>query len=63
VVAATSLEDQPRRLFAGMFEREKGANIQKGAFGQALAQRITTQGGTFTVPPYIKSALEFVTND
>ena len=56
--------DKPRALFSGMFERgSTKKNIQKGAFGQALAQVISTDGTAFTVPPYIKEALEFIATD
>jgi hypothetical protein len=45
-------------LFSGLFERgDSKKSVQKGAFGQALAQRLTTP---FIVPQYIKDALEFV---
>lgn len=57
-------KDKPRELFGGMFEREKGRmNVQKGAFGQALAQAISTGGGAFVVPSYIQAALKFITED
>lgn len=43
-------------LFCGMFERGQ-ANIQKGRFGQALAQRIA-DGDAFQVPGYILDAVK-----
>lgn len=42
-------------LFRGMFEREHG-NVQKGRFGQALAQ-VIAGGAKFVVPDYIKLAV------
>jgi putative ATP-dependent endonuclease of OLD family len=38
-----------------MFEREHG-NVQKGRFGQALAQ-VIAGGAKFVVPDYIKLAV------
>jgi putative ATP-dependent endonuclease of OLD family len=61
-VDAAVVEDRPMVLFKGMFERGDGkVKIQKGAFGQALAQSITSDGLDFDVPDYIKDALTFVT--
>lgn len=51
-----------KQLFCGMFEREQGkASVQKGAFGQALAQVLLVPDVTCQVPEYISSALKFVT--
>lgn len=43
-------------LFRGMFEREQN-NVQKGRFGQALAQ-VLVEGATCTVPDYILNAIK-----
>jgi putative ATP-dependent endonuclease of the OLD family len=44
-----------------MFERgEAKANVQKGAFGQALAQAVLGDGLPFEAPPYVAQALKFV---
>jgi putative ATP-dependent endonuclease of OLD family len=44
-----------------MFERGKGkTNVQKGAFGQALAQVLLSDEVSFVVPPYIGSALQHI---
>lgn len=45
-----------RALFRGMFERSQN-NVQKGRFGQALAQLIS-EGVDCEVPAYIRSAVE-----
>lgn len=56
--------EKARALFSGMFERgSTRKNVQKGAFGQALAQAIAPDGTAFTVPPYIKDALQFIAKD
>ncbi|WP_432415464.1 ATP-dependent nuclease [Chromohalobacter israelensis] len=47
-----------RELFRGMFERSHN-NVQKGSFGQALAQ-VIRKGIDFEVPGYIRSAFEHV---
>lgn len=44
-----------RTLFSGMFERQQN-NVQKGRFGQALAQ-VIADGHDFVVPPYLQSAI------
>ena len=54
--AGASLPDDiPKLLFIGMF-----GNVQKGAYGQALAQVISEKGTDFTVPPYIQQAIHYV---
>jgi putative ATP-dependent endonuclease of OLD family len=45
-----------RALFRGMFERDQN-NVQKGRFGQALAQ-VISDGTACTVPSYIVRAVE-----
>jgi len=63
-VEAALEEDRPKVLFKGVFERGEGkTKVQKGAFGQALAQAIAADGVDFDVPGYIKDALNFVTAD
>lgn len=57
-------EDRPRKLFSGMFERGEGkTNVQKGAFGQALAHAVAAGGDPFVVPRYVVEALKFITED
>jgi putative ATP-dependent endonuclease of OLD family len=47
-----------RALFRGMFERRQN-NVQKGSFGQALAQ-VISEGADCEVPTYILRAIEHV---
>lgn len=47
-----------RALFCGMFERSQN-NVQKGRFGQALAQ-VISEGAACEVPAYILSAIKHV---
>jgi putative ATP-dependent endonuclease of OLD family len=47
-----------RVLFSGMFERFSN-NVQKGRFGQALAQVISDEAAC-TIPPYLLRAIEHV---
>lgn len=54
--AATGDADKARVMFSGMFERTQN-NVQKGRFGQALAQ-ILADGASCTVPEYIRQAIE-----
>jgi putative ATP-dependent endonuclease of OLD family len=61
MVAQTSERDKAKKLFCGMFERPSGrSNIQKGAYGQALAQVVASSGAPFVVPPYIRSAFDYI---
>lgn len=60
-VNQAAVADKPRVLFSGMFEREKGANVQKGRYAQALAQAIAAPGTALQMPPYVQNALEFMT--
>lgn len=46
-----------KALFRGMFERRKN-NVQKGSFAQSLAQVISDGKVPFSVPTYIKAAIE-----
>jgi putative ATP-dependent endonuclease of OLD family len=63
VVGGALESDRARELFSGMFERGKGkTNVQKGAFGQALAQLLANDTVPLVVPPYIRAALKNVTN-
>lgn len=59
VDAAPDDAAKARALFCGMFEREKN-NVQKGSFGQSLAQVIAAPEVTFTVPDYIQRAIKHV---
>lgn len=45
-----------RALFSGMFERKQN-NVQKGRFGQALAQTFSEPGIACVVPEYIRDAV------
>jgi len=45
-----------KALFRGMFEREQ-ANVQKGRFGQTLAQAFADPKISCTVPQYIQDAI------
>ncbi|EIF8129000.1 ATP-dependent endonuclease [Salmonella enterica] len=55
VDAAEDDTSKARALFSGMFERPQN-NVQKGRFGQTLAQLISS-GTDFNVPDYIKKAI------
>jgi putative ATP-dependent endonuclease of OLD family len=55
VDAAANDAAKARALFSGMFERKQN-NVQKGRFGQALAQAIS-DGADFEVPGYIRGAI------
>lgn len=55
VEAADGDAAKARALFSGMFERGQN-NVQKGRFGQALAQ-IFADGATCVVPTYIRAAV------
>lgn len=49
-----------KALFCGMFERkDSSSNVQKGRFGQALAEQITKKPGC-EVPDYLKQAIQHV---
>ena len=56
VAAATDDAAKAKALFRGMFERDQ-KNVQKGHFGQALAQ-IFSDGADCTVPNYILNAIK-----
>lgn len=56
VAAATDDAAKAKALFRGMFEREQN-NVQKGRFGQALAQ-VLAEGATCKVPDYILNAIK-----
>ncbi|MFT6373134.1 MAG: putative ATP-dependent endonuclease of OLD family [Gammaproteobacteria bacterium] len=61
VDSAASNQDKAKTLFCGMFEREKGrTNVQKGRYGQVLAQSIVEHDGNFVVPDYITNAVKHV---
>jgi putative ATP-dependent endonuclease of OLD family len=48
-----------RALFSGMFERAHN-NVQKGRYGQALAQAFLAEGAECEVPNYIRDAVAHV---
>ena len=56
VNAATTDAEKARFLFSGMFERKQN-NVQKGRFGQTLAQ-VLVDGAPCVVPEYICKAIE-----
>ncbi|MBK9195380.1 MAG: hypothetical protein IPO17_10425 [Flavobacteriales bacterium] len=58
VTAEGSEADKAKTLFKGMFEREVGTNIQKGKFGQALAEILADATVEFDVPSYVTLALK-----
>ncbi len=49
-------------LFSGMFERPQN-NVQKGKFGQALAQVFSESGSQCVIPDYILNAIEHARQD
>ena len=55
VEAAQGDAAKARALFSGMFERPQN-NVQKGRFGQALAQ-VIANGAACVVPEYIREAI------
>ncbi|MGR3271768.1 DUF2813 domain-containing protein [Thalassococcus profundi] len=60
IEVASKADDRDRAmaLFSGMFERSKGkANIQKGAFAQALAAQIENNCLEIEIPKYISDAV------
>jgi len=58
---AVSNKDKAKTLFCGMFERGEGkTNVQKGRYGQVLAQSIVEHSGNFVVPDYITNAVKHV---
>lgn len=60
-VDAAKAADKPQILFCGMFDRGTSGNVKKGEFAQSLAEYLAAPAVTFTVPPYIQSALDYVT--
>jgi putative ATP-dependent endonuclease of OLD family len=57
--AAAGDAAKAKALFCGMFERKNG-NVQKGRFGQALAQALLEDEVECEVPAYIRAAIEHV---
>lgn len=55
VEAAEGDASKARALFSGMFERQQN-NVQKGRFGQALAQ-VIADGTACVVPDYIRDSI------
>ncbi len=61
VAVAPTNKDKAKALFCGMFERGKGKiNVQKGHYGQVLAQAIDEEDSDFKVPDYIAKAVKHV---
>lgn len=56
VVAADGEAAKAKALFTGMFERPQN-NVQKGRFGQALAQVLANPETPCAVPDYIRDAM------
>lgn len=56
VDAAVGDAAKARALFSGMFERKQN-NVQKGKFGQTLAQVLMEPGTKCVVPQYIREAI------
>lgn len=56
VTAAAGDAAKAKALFKGMFERDQN-NVQKGRFGQALAQ-VLAEGASCKVPDYILNAIK-----
>lgn len=61
VEAAHDDATKARALFTGMFERPQN-NVQKGRFGQALAQ-VFADGAACVVPDYIRNAIAHACQD
>lgn len=61
VTAAATDQEKAKALFTGMFERSSG-NVQKGKFGQALAEVLAEPIVEFDVPAYITLALKHATS-
>ncbi len=59
VIAALGETEKARALFRGMFER-KQHNVQKGSYGQALAQVLLDKAVAFEVPQYVQDAVTHV---
>lgn len=57
VAALDDGQERAKALFRGMFERPQN-NVQKGRFGQALAQAFLEEGAACAVPQYIRDAVE-----
>lgn len=59
IAAATDDAAKARELFRGMFERPQN-NVQKGRFGQVLAQAVSEKTISVVVPDYILGAIKHV---
>ena len=59
VAAAANDAAAARALFSGMFERPQN-NVQKGRYGQALAQAFLAKDAECEVPDYIRDAVAHV---
>jgi putative ATP-dependent endonuclease of the OLD family len=60
VNAAPDNTAKAKALFCGMFERkDSSSNVQKGRFGQALAEQISKTPGC-EVPDYLQQAIRHV---
>lgn len=64
LLASTPESDRSRLLYQELFEGGGGkSRVQKGAFGQALAQRLNADDAPFDVPEYIAAAFSFIAAD
>lgn len=61
IATAASDAEKAKVLFCGMFARDKGANVQKGRYAQALASQIAKKEVAFELPSYLKDALDYIT--
>jgi putative ATP-dependent endonuclease of OLD family len=59
VEAAEDNTSKAKELFCGMFERKQN-NVQKGRFGQALAQAFLIENADCDIPDYIREAVDHV---
>jgi len=62
VDSAATEKDKARELFRGMFERPSN-NVQKGRFGQVLAQIFSDPESDCKIPEYILNAIKHVCYD
>jgi putative ATP-dependent endonuclease of OLD family len=62
VAMASDDAAKARALFCGMFEREQN-KVQKGKFGQALAQVFSEPKNQCVVPDYIRNAIAHACQD
>ena len=59
VSVACGETEKAKALYCGMFERKQGS-IQKGRYGQALAETLLQAGISFEIPQYLLNAVTHV---